>query len=567
MALILNRFYFTIIYWPGVENYNYNYIMEDNNYQGPIEAALSSDLRGAPHNFSLWDIHTGTQLVVFKGSKSSPIAKCLQFIDSDYFITATDNVLHIWSIYNRKCQTQKLFLPNRPSSLCLSPCGNYMIVGMSDMIYIWQIYSGNLLAHTQRHYQTVNVLKMTRDGTFLFSAGEDGMVLVWAFADLISTTHNTGALNSRENNTTRGVNEPIYTWQHNSSQVTDLFITNSGLCLTVSTDKTLNIYSYQNGKRLFCVLLPSPLWSVVMNRNETRAFVGGQTGDIFEVVVSSLGLARMNQLRASEDAEDSKRPVFVGHSDKVIDLFISIDGSRLVSASKDSTCKIWDIYERKLLHNIKHQAPLANLKSIIVPEAFALSTMTQSKVKPPLHVKPLKRSVYKMPRDTTLLSSDLFDEGNTTIINIKNRKYVSDERISGLAATENPNISAPKVASRPFTVSQSDSRIDRGDQMNQIQPTEGNTECDSNLRQKYRDLYMLSVEQIFRGAAEEYLQPYRGLAEDIIKIAPRCDKKARKQVNNLKRVSQDGVPTSACEKSSKKQKSDMQSRTENDLEQ
>lgn len=530
--------------------------MEANNYDGPLEAALSSDLRGPPHNFALWDIHTGTQLVVFKGSKNNPMPKCLQFIDNDYFITATDNLLHVWSIFNRKCQTQRLFLPNRPSTLCISPCGNYMIVGISEMIYVWQIYSGNLLAHTQRHYQIVSTLKMNRDGTFLFSAGEDGMVLVWSFADLISATHNTGALNPQNcSSETRGVNEPIHTWQHHSAQVTDMFITNSGLCMTVSTDKTMNLYSYLTGKRLACIVLPSPLWSVTMNKNETRAFVGGHTGDIYEIVVSSLSLSQMNQQRSSENGEGApKRPIFVGHTDKVVDLFISIDGSRLVSASKDSTCKIWDIYERKLLHNIKHQAPLANLKSILIPEAFALSSMTQSKVKPPLNVKPFKRNVYKMPRDSTLLSTELFDEGSTTIISIKNSANVMDAAVhsfksisNSIAESQSPSTESVDLPSTARSMNNSpgnlsDEHADHAKSGAKL----------LNLKQKFRDLYLLSAEHIFKDAAQESLQPYKGLAEEIIKIAPRCDKKARRHQVQVKRQLNDVTLSNG--KSSKRQK-------------
>lgn len=529
--------------------------MEVNNYEGPLEAALSTDLRGPPHNFSLWDIHTGTQLVVFKGSKSNPLPKCLHFVDNDYFITATDNLIHIWSIFNRKCQTQKLFLPGRPSTLCISPCGNYIIVGIAEMIYVWQIYSGNLLAHVQRHYQTVSVLKMNRDGTLLFSAGEDGTVLVWSFADLISATHNTSALNPHTGNgVTRGVNEPTHTWQHHSAQVTDLFITNSGLCLTVSTDKTLNLYSYLTGKRLACVALPSSLWSVSMNKNETRAFVGGHTGDIYEIVVSSLSLSEVNHQKSIGE-EESKRPIFVGHTDKVVELFVSLDGSRLVSSSKDSTCKVWNIYDRKLLHNIKHQAPLANLKSIVLPEAFALSSLTQSKVKPPMSVKPLKRNVYKIPRDSSLLSTELFDEGATTIINLKNKTDIMKvEALSNKLSIDSlRNLSQP-VAARDLVVSRLPSASSTQNSAVDSAEEDTNSANITNLKQKFRDLYLLAAEHVFKDAAKESLQPYKGLAEEIIKIAPRCDKKARRQLEQMKRVPHDAPMANG--KSNKRQKSD-----------
>lgn len=485
--------------------------------KGPIEVALSTDLRGSPYNFSLWDIHSGVQLVAFKGNKGNPIPKCLQIIDGDYFLTVTDNMIQIWSIFNRKCQDHKLFLPSRPSSLCISPCGNYLIAGISEMIYIWQLYSGNLLAHTQRHYQTVTVLKMNSDGTFLFSGGEDGIVLVWAFADLISNTHNTGALNLSQARNDVGVNEPRFTLQHHSAQVTDIHVTNGDLCLTVSLDKTINIYSYSNGRRLHCIELPSPIFSVVMNKNETRAFLGAQDGNIYEVSLSSLSLSLINS--PEKDNESSKKPLFVGHKDKVTHLLVSMDGTQLISGSLDCTCKIWDIHKKKMLRDIKHQAPLANLVSLIVPDAFSLTSLAQSQVKPPLLLKPLKRSLLKISRDTTIMSNDIFEDANTTVIHVKNR---CDHWTNSLTEiTEQP-------PDQLYLSCSSNGQLNGDDKQNShtVEVTDDNTVSETSnetvqaLKTKLRDLYVLSVQKVFKDAAHESLEPFKQVAHDIMEILP-----------------------------------------------
>lgn len=456
-------------------------------FKGPIEAALSTDLRGEPYNFSLWDIHTGTQLVVFKGSGSNPIPKCLQIINNSYFITAHDKVVQIWSIFNKKCQDTKLILPSRPSVLCVSPCGNYLIAGISEMIYVWQLHSGNLLAHTQRHYQTISVLRMDCDGTFLFSGGEDGMVLVWSFADLISGTFNTSALNLPSSRNDVGVNEPRFTWQHHNGQITDIYITNGGRCLTSSTDMTLNLYSYHDGKRLHCVTMPSPLWSIVMDKNETFALVGAQDGNIYEIALSSLSLSLINQ----EKNGDSKEPLFSGHKGKVISLVISLDGTRLVSASVDSSCKTWDIYQRKMLQDIKHQAPLANLSTLLVPESLALITMSQSQSQPPISVKQLKRELYKTPRDGTVMSEDLFEESSTTLLYHRNPV--------GRKKMEWPNEIEKKFSS----------------QQSKVQNVRTEEPCGDDakyLKAKIRELYKFAAEKIFKDAVSESLEQYKDLA-------------------------------------------------------
>lgn len=474
------------------------YIM---NNPGPIEAALSSDLRSSPYNFSLWDIHTGTQLINFKNSESNIIPKCLQLIDKNHFITAQGSVLNVWSIFDRKCLPQKLFLPARPSILCISPCSNYLIAGIAEMIYIWQLYSGNLLANVQRHYQTISVLKLNQDGTVLISAGEDGLVLVWPFADLISGTHYTGSLNLDKSRKDVGVNEPRFTWQHHSAQVTDLHVSNGDLCVSCSTDKTINIYDYQTGARLFEVALPEPLWSVVINRNETKMFLGGQEGNIYEVALSSISLSTTNP--SGRDGEASK-PIFAGHKGKVTNLLVSIDGTRLVSASNDSTCKIWDVCQRKMLQDIKHQAPLANLTSLLIPNALALKSMNQSKSPSPLTFRPLKRNLYKQPRDTTVVIDELFEEGSTLTIRIKNEidhwHYSIDKQNSELSGITN------------IRKQQIPKRAEPAGHNRQV-----NTESVAELKGKLKNLYLLSVEKLFSDTAGEALKNFKPIIEEIDK--------------------------------------------------
>lgn len=442
----------------------------------PVEAALTSDLRGEPYNFSLWDIHTGTQLVVFKGNKGNPIAKGVQLIDNNYFITCTDNLLNVWSIYNRKCQDQKLFLPGRPSCICITQCGQYLIAGISEVLYIWQLHSGNLLAQAQRHYQTISVLKLSLDGAFVFSGGEDGLVMVWPFADLVSGSHNLGAMRAKSVESTQnssGSNEPRFTWQHHSDQVTDVQITAGGRCITVSADMSANIYDYTTGKRLHSITFPSPIYSVVIDKNETRAYFGAQDGNIYELVISSI---------CKSDAQESERPMLIGHSAKVVSMAISIDGTRLISASADASCKIWDIDKRKLIQDIKHQAPLANLLTLLVPDSFALTNLTQSKTMPTLKLKPLKRILHKPSRDATIAAEELFEESNTIV-------YVG----GGSTPKACEDLDAKLRITMPQPTKSKKAKVDH-------QSGDASDEEVARLRKNLSDVYRLCVNKIFKDA-------------------------------------------------------------------
>lgn len=450
-------------------------------HEGPIEAAISTDLRGEPYNFSVWDTYSGAQLVVFKGIKSPVISKCLQLIDNNYFVTANDNIVYTWSLFNKKCQDQKLFLPGRPSCLCISPCGNYLIAGINETMSIWNFNTGNLMASVQKHYQNISAIKMSNDGSFVITAGEDGVVHVWCFADLICKTSNTTMMKANASEQINGksgvINEPLYSWANHDAQVTDLYVTASGLTLTTSVDKTVNIYDLLTGKRLSCVMLPSELWSVVMNKNETQVFVGGHDGDIYEIVISSIGMSLLNS------SQEDKTPIFKGHTNKVNLLKISLDGSRLISGSSDNSCKTWNIQHKKMLQDINHQGSLANLSLLFVPDALAIKSMTATK--PPRLCRQLKRNEFKLT-NKQISFEDIFDDA----IYVKHRQKVWQEEQLPLCTSE----TEIKILT-PAKESQSNVDI---------------------LKEKLKSLYKFAADKIFKDAADEALRPFnfKNIAEN-----------------------------------------------------
>jgi len=221
---------------------------------------------------------------------------------------------------------------------------------------------------------------------------------------------------------------------------------------------------------------------MAMNKNETKLFLGAQDGNIYELLVSSLSLSMMH---SHPDSDETRRPLLTGHKDRVTHLSISMDGSLLISGSLDSTCKVWDIYQSKLIRDVKHQAPIANLVTTIVPEAFALTSMTQSQNKPPFLAKQLRRNLYKMPRDICISQDDIFDESTTTLYFIKNKYDVY-----------------PKVSS---SVSEVSTKADLGPRESDLE----NPSLVNDLKEKLKQMYVLSTEKIFKEAASESLRPIK----------------------------------------------------------
>ena len=58
---------------------------------------------------------------------------------------------------------------------------NKVMLVLCANFYTVQVCTGHLLAVVCQHFQMVNVLKFTDDGTYLLSGGADARVLVWKF--------------------------------------------------------------------------------------------------------------------------------------------------------------------------------------------------------------------------------------------------------------------------------------------------------------------------------------------------------------------------------------------------
>lgn len=345
------------------------------------------------------------------------------------------------------------------------------------------------------------MIKICADSSFIVTGGEDGIVFVWSLADLLCGTRNVSRLNHDQQLTT-ALDEPRYSWQYHSSQITAIHLTSegkNGLSLTASTDETINIYSMVDGKRLANVVMPTPIWSVIMDRRETRAYLGGQDGNIYEMATNSLGFSLAN----SQASNGQRKPIFVGHKGKITCLQVSIDGRRLISASLDSTCKIWSTETRRLIRDLKHQGPVVNLKLLLIP--VSLATSTQSKHEDPLPIKSLRRVLHRPLGDGLIGVEDLYEDEH--VVNIRNK---SDIKTTFSADNHDCQPSKYTTTADTHTVNElhnGETSLTNSDNNSEVQQTKDSSKIVS-LKRALKDLYLLAAEKIFKDASHEALKPY-----------------------------------------------------------
>nr|XP_006825898.1 PREDICTED: WD repeat-containing protein 18-like [Saccoglossus kowalevskii] len=207
----------------------------------PMEVVLSSDISGQMWNSCIWDPHTGTSLMSYKGGSSAPRTLCL--LGKDYLIAAVNchPLLHVWALHRQDQQQSRIVCPGLVTALDTSPCGHYCVAGIVERLHVWHVNTGRLLAVLSRHYQQITCLEFTDDGSHIVSGAEDSLVLVWSMASILQNSSGFGS-----------AIEPVYVWSGHSLPITDLHCGHGGVMSRVassSLDQTCKVCA------LFCKLV------------------------------------------------------------------------------------------------------------------------------------------------------------------------------------------------------------------------------------------------------------------------------------------------------------------------
>jgi pre-rRNA-processing protein IPI3 len=95
--------------------------------------------------------------------------------------------IHFWQAGHPLQTSRRILCPGKPGPAALSPNGLFLAVAIEEKVNLWQVSTGRIVTViNSAHYRPLTVLKWNRDGTFLITAGQDGMVLAWKFISLVS---------------------------------------------------------------------------------------------------------------------------------------------------------------------------------------------------------------------------------------------------------------------------------------------------------------------------------------------------------------------------------------------
>uniref|UniRef100_G3PJ85 WD repeat domain 18 n=1 Tax=Gasterosteus aculeatus aculeatus TaxID=481459 RepID=G3PJ85_GASAC len=310
----------------------------------PLEVIVTSDSGSQLWNSTVFDLHSGSSLLSYRGGNSA--ARTLTVLNGEYLLSAQlgKNFINMWEIQRKDQLQQKMVCQGLVNCVTASRNGLFLLAGVAETVYLWEVSTGKLLSVLSRHYQDITCLMFTDDSSHFVSGGKDNLAVVWSISSVIQLdlSHTP---------------EPRHVLSRHSLPITDLHCGLMGAqarVATASLDQTVKVWELSSGELLLSVLFDVEIMSVTFDPCEYFLFCGGSDGNIFQVSLCSQSLSRDKTFQSDNDGNQ----VFKGHRNLVTCLSVSMDGTLLLSGSHDETARLWDVQSKQSIRCLAHKGSI-----------------------------------------------------------------------------------------------------------------------------------------------------------------------------------------------------------------
>ena len=195
---------------------------------------------------------------------------------SSCVMTAEKNrsFVHLWS-WNKEQPQYRCQAPERLSCIYATADGAHCVAGAgSGKLYLWQVASGKLLYTWDAHFRPVTALSATCADGYLLSAGEDAIINVWSFAQLL-----------RAAEAAAPAPRPFRTWTAHTLSVTALAVAHCGhnsLVVSSSLDQTVRVWRMAEDVKesVHGADLGAALTCVAVDPNHAAVYAGAADGRV-----------------------------------------------------------------------------------------------------------------------------------------------------------------------------------------------------------------------------------------------------------------------------------------------
>nr|XP_006639861.1 PREDICTED: WD repeat-containing protein 18 [Lepisosteus oculatus] len=315
----------------------------------PMEVVVCADSSGQLWNCAVYELHSWTNLLTYRGGNTSP--RTLAVLNGEYILGAQlgKNYISVWEVQRKDQLQQKIVCPGVVTCLTASPNGLYLLAGIAEAIYLWEVRITCLvrvLPKVTVHYRECRCSHFSNTSSDKLSGEQRHLSALWNLASVVQVDP-------------LRTPEPRHVWAQHSLPITDIHCGLMGpqaRVATASLDQTVKLWEISSGEMLLSVLFDVGIMSVTFDPCEYSLFCGGSDGSIFQVSLYSSNLSRDKAFQP--DSEGNQ--VFKGHRNLVTCLSVSMDGTLLLSGSHDETVRLWDIQSKQSLRTLNHKGPVTN---------------------------------------------------------------------------------------------------------------------------------------------------------------------------------------------------------------
>ena len=332
------------------------------------------------------DPYNGTKLYTFKNNTSTKKGLLLlPHTRSIVSVQAKKAAIQVWS-WGKEAPLYKSVLAEKMGPITASHCGHYLLAGsLSGKIYVWYLPTGKLLRVWDGHYKAINCMTMTSDDGYIISGGEDAIINVWNFVDVV------------DKSLEEEIPRPVRTWNDHVLPVTDVVVGiggSSGRIVSCSMDRTCKMFDIPSGERLYSVTCPSPLTCVAMDTQEQRVYMGAADGKVYIMNLMAASVSNLNarvqvETFSSTGVSLTQDPLLPrsleGAETPISALVISDCGTRVCAASDAGVVRIYDARSGQVIQTIDTKGTVSALVLTPRPE-----NLFGSQVNSPL-VQPLRK--------------------------------------------------------------------------------------------------------------------------------------------------------------------------------
>ncbi len=301
----------------------------------------------------IWDIETGS--MIFTLETGVRVNNFVRFSpDGETIATGHDDYsVRIWHVQeqekgHRLIETGPLI---HYEPIALSPDGELLLTLKTDYGCLWDSVSGMLIRRLYGHKDYINAGEFGPDGRLLATGSNDATVKIWN----VETGNQTMTLES-----TDGVRTIVYngagsylaatTLDKNSNENVEIWDTETGKKLQALTGARSN-YDDSYGVGL------SPDGSRIAMRT------GNKTA--YKSWISLIDFASGKEVHTLR-----------GHTEPVVAIAFSPDGTQLASGSRDKTARVWSVADGRVLQILRgHTRPIYFLD--FTPDGKRLATASQ----------------------------------------------------------------------------------------------------------------------------------------------------------------------------------------------